>query len=176
VNAPDLHCHSTYSILDGFGTPKEIVKRAKELKWDSVAITEHGHLMSAVDFYKAARAEKINPIIGCEFYVVPDDILGVKTKDARLGSYHLTVLALSMEGYQNLVAWTTFAHQRENFYYRAQNFTGQDVRDGKVGASPQCNSLGLSGLGVVLGRERGRLCRRVGLRPRDGVAVPPLLH
>jgi DNA polymerase-3 subunit alpha len=118
VNAPDLHCHSTYSILDGFGTPKEIVKRAKELKWDSVAITEHGHLMSAVDFYKAARAEKINPIIGCEFYVVPDDILGVKTKDARLGSYHLTVLALSMEGYQNLVAWTTFAHQRENFYYK----------------------------------------------------------
>lgn len=116
--APDLHNHSTYSILDGFGTPKEIVKRAKELKWGSVAITEHGHLMSAVDFYKAARAEKLKPILGVEFYVVPDEILGVHNKETRTASFHLTVLALSKEGYQNLVAWTTFAYQRENHYYK----------------------------------------------------------
>jgi DNA polymerase III alpha subunit len=73
---------------------------------------------SALPLYKAARAEKINPILGCELYVVPDDQLGMKGKEFRSSSKHLTVLALSKEGYQNLVAWTTFSNQEENFYYR----------------------------------------------------------
>lgn len=120
MNAVDLHCHSTFSMLDGMGTPKDVVDRAVKLGWGAVALTEHGWMGSAPALYQAARAAKINPIFGCEFYIVPDEILGVKDKTTRSGSFHLTVLALSIEGYQNLVAWTTFANQPENFYYTSR--------------------------------------------------------
>ena len=112
----DLHCHSTFSLLDGFGSPKAVVQRAKELKWEAVSLTEHGSLMSAPALYKAAKAEKIKPILGCELYVTPDWALGEKGKDLMPEQFHLTVLALSREGYENLVAWSTEAMQRENFY------------------------------------------------------------
>lgn len=115
--APDFHVHSFYSIIDGMGSPADVVKRAKELGWDSVCLTEHGWIGSVPALYKAARAEKLNPVLGCEFYVVPDEILGVKSKETRSASFHLTVLALTAEGYHNLVAWTTFSSQKENFYY-----------------------------------------------------------
>lgn len=118
MNAPDLHVHSTYSTYDGLGTPKATVERAKELGWPGVVLTEHGWCGSAPPFYKAARAAGINPIIGCEFYVVPDELLGVQDKDARSASFHLTVLALSREGYFNLVQWISFANRQENFYYK----------------------------------------------------------
>ncbi len=113
-NFIDLHCHSTYSIQDGFGTPEMIAKRAVKLGWNAAAITEHGWLGSAPAFYKACAAEGIKPIIGCEFYVTPDH--AERTKEFSDASFHLTVLALSKEGYQNLVVWNTFAHQRENYY------------------------------------------------------------
>lgn len=112
----DLHNHSTFSLLDGFGPPKAVVERAKELGWRAVSLTEHGHLMSAPALYKAARAAKINPILGCELYVTPDWAMGEKGKDLMAEQFHLTVLALSREGYENLVAWSTEAMQRENFY------------------------------------------------------------
>ncbi len=112
----DLHCHSTFSLLDGFGSPKSVVQRAKDLKWQAVSLTEHGTLMSAPALYKAAKAEKIKPILGCELYVTPDWALGEKGKDLMPEQFHLTVLALSREGYENLVAWSTEAMQRENFY------------------------------------------------------------
>jgi len=116
MSLPDLHCHSTFSLLDGFGTPKAVVARAKELGWSAVSLTEHGHLMSAPQLYKEAKAAKIKPIIGCELYVTPDWALGEKGKDVMPEQFHLTVLALSREGYENLVAWSTFGMQRENFY------------------------------------------------------------
>lgn len=116
--SPDFHVHSTFSTLDGMGSVSAVVDRAKQLGWGAVALTEHGHMMSAVALYRAARENGLKPIIGCEFYIVSNEILGVKSKDTRGGSYHLTVLALSAEGYHNLVAWTTFAAQPENFYYR----------------------------------------------------------
>jgi DNA polymerase-3 subunit alpha len=118
MNAPDFHVHSTFSTLDGMGTPLAVVERAKALGWGAVSLTEHGWMGSAPVLYKAARENGIKPIIGCELYVVPNEILGVKSKDTRSASFHLTVLALSAEGYHNLVAWTTFASQPENFYYR----------------------------------------------------------
>lgn len=116
--APDFHVHSTFSTLDGMGSVSSVVERAKSLGWEAAILTEHGHMMSAVALYKAARENGLKPIIGCEFYIVPNEILGVKSKDTRSGSFHLTVLALSAEGYHNLVAWTTYAAQPENFYYR----------------------------------------------------------
>jgi DNA polymerase III subunit alpha len=112
----DLHCHSTFSLLDGFGSPKAVVQRAKALKWSAVSLTEHGTLMSAPALYKAAKAEKLKPILGCELYVTPDWAFGEKGKDLMPEQFHLTVLALSREGYENLVTWSTEAMRRENFY------------------------------------------------------------
>lgn len=118
----DLHVHDTFSVLDGLGKPEDVVKRAVELKWPAVAITNHGTIMSAPIIYKAAKEAGIKPILGCELYVTPDDYLGVQDKSAQSKSYHLTTLALSAEGYHNLVAWTTFAHRRDeefqNFYHK----------------------------------------------------------
>lgn len=129
--APDLHCHSTFSVLDGMGKPEDIVKRAQELHWPAVAITEHGWMGSAPIIYKAAKEVGIKPILGCELYVTPDDWLGVQDKSAQSKSFHLTTLALSAEGYHNLVAWTTFANRRDdefqNFYHKPRISIGAMV-------------------------------------------------
>lgn len=121
-NAIDLHCHSTFSILDGLGKPEDVVDRALALEWPAVSLTEHGWMGSAPVLYKAAKAKGIKPILGCEFYVTPDEWLGNNTALARKQSFHLTVLALSKEGYHNLVAWTTFANRRDeqfqNYYHK----------------------------------------------------------
>ena len=66
-----LHVHTEYSLLDGSSKIKELVHRAKELGMDSLAITDHGVMYGAIEFYKAALAEGINPILGCEVYVAP---------------------------------------------------------------------------------------------------------
>jgi DNA polymerase-3 subunit alpha len=116
--ACDLHVHSTFSLLDGFGSPKNVVARAVELGWGAAALTEHGHMGSVPPFYRACREARIKPILGEEFYTVSDEILGVRDKEVRKSARHLTVLALSAEGYKNLVAWSTFSMQPENFYYR----------------------------------------------------------
>jgi DNA polymerase-3 subunit alpha len=120
TNFIDLHCHSTFSSAmthgDAVGSPTEIVKRAVELGWSAVSLTDHGWLGGAPALYKVAKQNGIKPIIGCEMYVVPDWVLGQQHKDFAGLSFHLTVLALSREGYQNLVAWTTEAMKRENFY------------------------------------------------------------
>lgn len=118
MKIPDLHVHSGFSLFDGMGSPKAVVEQAKKLEWPAVALTEHGWMGSAPILYKAAIENGLKPIIGCEMYVVPDDVLGQKGKEFRDASSHLTVLALSKEGYENLVAWTTLSHQPENFYYK----------------------------------------------------------
>jgi DNA polymerase-3 subunit alpha len=115
---PDLHCHSTFSVQDGMGTPKQVVERAVQLGWGAVCLTEHGWMGSAPTLYKEAKKAGIKPIFGCEFYIVPDEAQGQRSKEYRSVSSHLTVLALSLEGYFNLVAWNTFSHQPENYYYR----------------------------------------------------------
>jgi DNA polymerase-3 subunit alpha len=96
TNVPDFHVHSHFSILDGQGTPKQVVERAKELGWGAACLTEHGWLGSAPSFYQACRAEKINPIIGCEMYIVPENLIPEGGKKGE-HSHHLTVLALSCE-------------------------------------------------------------------------------
>jgi DNA polymerase III subunit alpha len=119
-NFIDLHCHSTFSSAitagDAHGSPVAVVERAKELGWGAVCLTEHGWLGSAPLLYKEARKAKIKPIIGCELYVTTDELHGVRGKEADGFTYHLTVLALSREGYENLVAWTTEAMRRENYH------------------------------------------------------------
>lgn len=120
TNFIDLHNHSTFSSAltagDAYGSTKEIVKRAVELGWSAVAISDHGWMGGAPSIYKAAIENKLKPILGCELYVTPDWAHGVRGKDVDGHTFHLTVLALSKEGYENLVTWTTEAMQRDNYH------------------------------------------------------------
>jgi DNA polymerase-3 subunit alpha len=101
---------------DAHGTPQGMVERAVELGWSAVCLTDHGWMGGAPALYKAARKAEIKPIIGCELYVTPDFLHGVRGKEADGNTYHLTCLARNKEGYENLVVWTTEAMQRENYH------------------------------------------------------------
>lgn len=120
TNFIDLHCHSTFSCAmtagDAYGTPKRMVERAVELGWSAVSLTDHGAMLGAPALYKEAKKAGIKPILGCEMYVTPDFLYGVRGKEADGSTFHLTVLALSKEGYENLVAWTTDAMRRDNYH------------------------------------------------------------
>lgn len=111
-----LHVHSHYSLLDGFGTPKDIVLKAKALGCPAVALTDHGNLYGAIEFYKAAKAEGIKPIIGCEVYVAPDSRFD-RTPGSENKPFHLILLATNNEGYLNLLELVSKAHL-EGFYYK----------------------------------------------------------
>jgi DNA polymerase III subunit alpha len=111
-----LHVHTEYSLLDGISKIKKLVKKAKELGMDSLAITDHGVMYGAIEFYKACKAEGIKPIIGCEMYMAPR----LHTdKEAKLDSdpYHMTVLAKNETGYKNLMKLVSIAWL-DGFYYR----------------------------------------------------------
>lgn len=116
MNACDLHVHSGYSTYDGLGSPESVVERAVALGWGAVALTEHGHAMSAPALYRAARKAKIKPIIGIELYVTPEESLVDGDKTVLQNRRHLTVLALSLEGYQNIVAWINASMDRPAYY------------------------------------------------------------
>lgn len=95
-----LHTHTEYSMLDGSNKIKDYIKRVKELGMTSAAITDHGVMYGAVNFYKTAIAEGIKPIIGCEVYVAPGSRLDKSKKEERY--HHLVLLAETTEGYYNL--------------------------------------------------------------------------
>ena len=111
-----LHVHTQYSLLDGSAKIEPLIKRVKELGMDSIAITDHGAMYGAVEFYKAAKAEGIKPIIGCEVYVAPKSRFD---KEAVSGSnyYHLVLLAETNEGYKNLIKMVSYGFT-EGFYYK----------------------------------------------------------
>ncbi|MBI4036652.1 DNA polymerase III subunit alpha [Candidatus Daviesbacteria bacterium] len=113
-----LHGHSEYSLLDGLSKIKQLVKTTKDLGMDAVAITDHGVMYGAIEFYKAAREAEINPIIGVEMYVAKRSH---RDKEAKMDSepHHLTVLAKNYQGYLNLMKLVSIAHL-EGFYYRAR--------------------------------------------------------
>ena len=73
-----LHVHTEYSLLDGSSKIKELVSRAKELGMDSLAITDHGVMYGVIDFYRAAKAAGIKPVLGCEVYVAPGNLCGTR--------------------------------------------------------------------------------------------------
>lgn len=111
-----LHVHSHYSLLDGFGTPKLIAKTASEQGSPAIALTDHGTMYGAIEFYKAAKSYGVKPIIGCEMYVAPKSRFD-KNPGPENRPYHLTLLALNETGYQNLMYLVTKAHL-EGFYYK----------------------------------------------------------
>lgn len=129
-----LHTHSHYSLLDGLAKVNQLVKRTKELGMDSIALTDHGNLYGAVEFYKAAKKEGIKPILGVEAYIAPKSRFDKQAKEERY--YHLTLLAQNNTGWQNLIKLTTRANL-EGFYYkpRADKELLRELREGLIALS-----------------------------------------
>lgn len=110
-----LHVHTEFSLLDGMCRIKDVINRAKELGMDSLAITDHGVMYGAIQFYRAAKDAGVKPIIGCEVYIAPDSRL---TRNAGEKNHrHLVLLAKDQNGYRNLLQLTTRAHL-EGYYYK----------------------------------------------------------
>ena len=112
-----LHVHTEYSLLDGSSKIGELVARAKELGMDSMAITDHGVMYGVIDFYRAARAAGIKPIIGCEVYVSPGSRFDRETVHGEDRYYHLVLLAENNTGYQNLMKIVSKGFV-DGFYYK----------------------------------------------------------
>ena len=112
-----LHVHTEYSLLDGSNKIKECVKRVKELGMDSVAITDHGVMYGVIDFYRAARAEGIKPILGCEVYVAPNSRFDKELTGGEERYHHLVLLAENNQGYANLMKIVSRGFT-EGYYYK----------------------------------------------------------
>lgn len=111
-----LHTHSHYSLLDGLPKIDELVERTKELGMDAIALTDHGNLYGAVEFFKKAKAAGIKPIFGIEAYIAPKSRFD-KNNNGDEKYYHLTLIVENQTGWQNLIKLSTKSHL-EGFYYR----------------------------------------------------------
>jgi DNA polymerase III subunit alpha len=111
-----LHLHTEYSLLDGAVRMKELMRKAAEFEMPAVAITDHGNLFGAIEFYQEATKAGIKPIIGCEAYMAPRSMQD-RPNTMRDAAYHFTLLAKDETGYRNLVKLITAAHL-DGFHYR----------------------------------------------------------
>ncbi len=109
-----LHCHTDYSMLDGACDIPTLIDTAARMEMPAVAMSDHGNLFGAVDFYNTAKSKGVNPIIGCEVYVTPGSL---KDRQDGSGYNHLLLLAENQEGYRNLVKLVSTAYL-EGFYYK----------------------------------------------------------
>ena len=112
-----LHCHSHYSLLDGASPIDRLVSRAKELGMNGLALTDHGNLHGALDFYTQAKKAGINPILGYEAYIAPDSRFKRDAGSLKEASYHLTLLAKNRIGFGNLIKLASAAFL-EGFYHK----------------------------------------------------------
>jgi len=114
-----LHCHTQYSLLDGANKVESLLERIKQLKQPAVAMTDHGNMFGAIEFYREALRHGVKPIIGCEIYVAPNSRFERKGVDKGNKEYnhHLILLAMNLEGYRNLCKLVTAGYM-EGFYYR----------------------------------------------------------
>jgi DNA polymerase-3 subunit alpha len=111
-----LHVHSHYSLLDGLARPEQLLEQAKKMGLDALALTDHGVMYGAIEFYSLAKKMGIKPIIGCEVYLAPRSLTDKIPKiDAKL--YHLVLLAKNKTGYHNLLKLVTIG-ELEGFYYK----------------------------------------------------------
>ncbi len=110
-----LHCHSHYSLLDGASPIDGLIAKAKGQGMNALALTDHGNLYGALEFYEAAKAAEINPIIGYEAYIAPGSRFQKEADANQEASYHLTLLAQNRTGFQNLVKLASSAFL-EGFY------------------------------------------------------------
>ncbi len=113
-----LHVHTQYSLLDGAIRIDDLLKKCKEFGMKAVAITDHGAMHGALEFYQKAQKAGIKPIIGCEFYIAPQDRkLHTGAKSPSDAAFHLVLLAMNLSGYKNLMKLASIA-QLEGFYYK----------------------------------------------------------
>ncbi|MBX7137021.1 MAG: DNA polymerase III subunit alpha [Oligoflexia bacterium] len=113
-----LHLHTQYSLLDGLNKISPLIEKVQRLGHPAVAITDHGNLHGAVEFYQAAKSAGINPIIGCELYVTDGSRLDRRPKSqGGAGTYHITCLARNLSGYRNLCKLVSLAF-KEGFYFK----------------------------------------------------------
>lgn len=131
-----LHVHTHYSLLDGLAKVDKILDHAKELGMDSLAITDHGVLYGAIEFYMKAKERGIKPIIGCEIYITSNDLHSKNPTTEDKKRYHLILLAKNEAGYKNLMRLITIAHL-EGFYYkpRIDRQTLRKYSEGLIGLS-----------------------------------------
>src|SRR6201993_4788129 len=112
-----LHLHTEYSLLDGAIRIPELMRKAVELGMPAVAITDHGNMYGAVEFYQAAQKAGVKPIIGCEAYMAPGSMTDKSASSAGEAAFHFTLLAKDFVGYRNLVKLVSAAHL-EGFHYK----------------------------------------------------------
>jgi DNA polymerase-3 subunit alpha len=118
ANFVHLHLHSQYSLLDGAVKIGDLVQRARDLRMPALAITDHGNMFGAVEFYLKAREAGIKPIIGCEVYVAPGSRFDKgNARGSSEASDHLVLLCQNLTGYRNLCHLISAAY-REGFYYK----------------------------------------------------------
>jgi DNA polymerase-3 subunit alpha len=131
-----LHVHSEYSLLDGACRLAALVERARELKMPALALTDHGFMGGALEFYAKAMAAGVKPIIGQEMYIAPGRRTERKASGIKDASYHILLLAKDIQGYRNLLALSSRAHL-EGFYYkpRIDKELLASMSGGLVGAS-----------------------------------------
>ena len=111
-----LHVHTQHSLLDGAIRVSDLLKKCKEYNMDAVAVTDHGAMYGALEFYVKAKKNGIKPIVGCEFYIAPGSRTEKKSGDAG-PAFHLILLAMNYQGYKNLMKLSSIA-QFEGFYYK----------------------------------------------------------
>ena len=152
-----LHTHTHYSFLQGLGTPKKLVARAKELGMSAIALTEAGNLYGAFEFYKYAREAGLKPIIGVEFTVASK---GRGNRDKDNSTSQLILLARNMEGYRNLIELVT-ASNLTGFYFkpRIDEELLRDHASGLIGLSG--NHYGEIAQHVTTGRPESFILERI---------------
>lgn len=112
-----LHMHTQYSLLDGAIQIDHVLTEAKKYGMQALAITDHGNMFGAIEFYQKAKSQGIRPIIGAEVYIAPGSRLDRTPSEIPHSSFHLILLAKDLQGYKNLIKLVSYAHT-EGFYYR----------------------------------------------------------
>ena len=112
-----LHLHTQYSLLDGANQIDPLMQQVKSFGQPAVAMTDHGNMFGAVEFYRKAKEAGVKPIIGCEAYMAPGSRLEKNSHLAHNDYYHLILLATNLKGYQNLIKLVSKAYL-EGFYYK----------------------------------------------------------
>ena len=112
-----LHCHTQYSLLDGANRIGDLVKKVKGMGMNSVAMTDHGNIYGAMDFYNQCRGNDINPIVGYEAYVAPKHRTDRSASKMKEAQSHLTLLAMNRAGFDNLIQMSSAAYL-EGFHYK----------------------------------------------------------
>ncbi len=112
-----LHLHTQYSLLDGAIRFDDLIDKARSTRMPALAMTDHGNMFGAAEFYLACKKAGIKPVIGCELYLAPDSRFSKDAKGISEAAYHLILLCENMQGYKNL-SYLTSAGYKEGFYYR----------------------------------------------------------